>query len=478
MSSIYFPELKRPQYPSSPEILLSALAWSVVERPSSAPEAGLIYVRKESKAKRGVQIRQTKPKDGDELASFTAALLNAGVRTKDGGLPSLVVDAIADSLVGVRSDKGVGYTSSAIGLCGALLQDPIGGLGAANPPNFANLLNTMYALGGGSGSAAERWFDVASHYAGDPVLSRIEEALASTSLSEYLPQAWPQAKAVLAEGAKSTTLPDWWTADVLNQQLGTPFSWFRDSWDRLCSEQWYTALSPRKWSAWAVCVLRNALGFAFLWEANFFAELARGVRDGSRDAANVARLSLLPSRPLIPYQKGSIAQMDVMPSMRQSLIHGSTCRKAIEAVLKDEKAGCKQLADVITLLRTKHSNELKERLEVFDDSGTTNLVETVRYSLIARTGSDVPDHYAFLRRVNRNFTHVSPGPEWIVVMAAMSSSSPRCELRLGDVQRQLDALGLKPRIDFLLSELERAGLCAGAADGDEGIEINLGIGGK
>lgn len=149
MSSFYFPELKRPQYPSSPEILLSALAWSVVERPSSAPEAGLIYVRKESKAKRGVQIRQTKPKDGDELASFTAALLNAGVRTKDGGLPSLVVDAIADSLVGVRSDKGVGYTSSAIGLCGALLQDPIGGLGAANPPNFANLLNTMYALGEG-----------------------------------------------------------------------------------------------------------------------------------------------------------------------------------------------------------------------------------------------------------------------------------------------------------------------------------------
>ena len=63
-------------------------------------------------------------------------------------------------------------------------------------------------------------------------------------------------------------------------------------------------------------------------------------------------------------------------------------------------------------------------------------------------------------------------------MAAMSSSSPGSELRLGDVQRQLDALGLKPRIDFLLSELERAGLCAGAADGDEGIEINLGIGGK
>lgn len=478
MSNVYFPELKRPQYPSSPEILLSALAWSVVERPSSAPDAGLIYVRKESKAKRGVQIRQTKPKDGDEWANFAAALLSAGVRTTNGDLPPQVVEAIADSLVGVKSDKGVGYTSSAIGLCGALLQDPIGGLGAANPPNFASLLNTMYVLGGGQSSAAERWFDVASHYAGDPVLSRIEKALATTSLSDYLPAAWPQDKPMLAQVARSTALPQWWAGDVLSPQLGTPFSWFRESWDTLCSEQWYSALSPRKWSAWAVCLLRNALGFTFLWEANFFAELARGVQDDSRDASNVARLSLLPSRPLIPYQKGSIAQMDVMPSMKQSLIHGSRCRKAIEAVLKEETAECRQLADVITLLRTKHSKEVKERLEAGDDSGATNLVETVRYSLIARTGSDVPDHYAFLRRVSRNFTHVSPGPEWIVVMAAMSSSSPGGELRLGDVQRQLDALGLKPRIDFLLAELERAGLCAGAADGDEGIEINLGIGGK
>lgn len=477
MSTNLFPDLRRPQYPSSPEILLSALAWSVIPRPATAPDAGLIYVRKESKAKRGVDIRQTRPKP-DDLEQFATALRAEGMLTASGTLPDFVVEAIADSLMGVRSEKGVGYASSAIGLCGALLQDPAGGLGAANPPNFASLLNTMYALGGGTESAAERWFEIASRYAGDPTLKRIERALAKTALADYLPEVWPPSGAVLSEIAMSTELPCWWTQDVLAKQLGTPFSWFRESWDRLCSDQWYAVLPPRKWAAWAVCVLRNALGFAFLWEANFFSEIARGVRDLSRDASSVARSALVPTRPLIPYQKGSIAQMDVMPNIRQTLVQGSGFRKAIQEVLKGEEAAFSNLSDVITLLRTKYSAALREKMEAADESGTNNLVETVRYSLIARSGSDVPDHHAFLRRVSRNYTHVSPGPEWIVVMAAMSAQSLTQDLRLGDVQRQLDALGLKPRIDFLLTELERAGLCVSASDGDEGIEINLGIGGK
>jgi len=453
------------------------LAWSVIPRPVTAPDAGLIYVRKESRAKRGVEIRQTRPRNGDaEL--FATALKSSGVSTEDGRMPDAVVEAITDSLMGVRSEKGVGYASSAIGLCGALLQDPIGGLGAANPPNFASLLNTMYALGGGEGSAAERWFDVASFYARDPMLSHIEGALAKTTLAEYLPHDWPPERAILLDIARSTERPVWWAHEVLRKQLGTPFAWFRESWDRLCSEQWFRALPPRKWAAWAVCVLRNALGFAFLWEANFFSEIARGVRDTGRDASSVARSALVPSRPLIPYQKGSISQMDVMPSLRQSLVQGSTYRKAINEVSKGLAWSSNSLPDLIAMLRQTRLDELKEKMDDADRSGTNNLVETVKYSLIARSGSDAPDHHAFLRTVSRNYTHVSPGPEWIVVMAAMAAQSPTQDIRLGDVQRQLDALGLKPRIDFLLAELERAGLCVSAPDGDEGIEINLGIGGK
>jgi len=73
---------------------------------------------------------------------------------------------------------------------------------------------------------------------------------------------------------------------------------------------------------------------------------------------------------------------------------------------------------------------------------------------------------------------VAPAPEWIVVMSAMSVARPSDTLRLGDVQRSLGEIGLKPRMDFLIGELERAGLCASASDGDEGIEINLGFGRK
>lgn len=481
--SNYFPELKRPQYPSSPEILLSALAWSVIPRPASAPRnTGLIYVRKDSNkltrpSASKFNTHPTRPV-GEDLTKFSEILKKKGFVIHDGTLPEFVVEAVTDSLMGARAEKGVGYASSAIGLCGALLQDPAGGLGAPNPPNFASLLNTMYTLGGGEGSASELWFKVATHYAADPTLSRIEAALAKTTLSEFLPADWPPTTVQLHEGAQSTALPSWWHEDVIAKQIGTPFSWFRDSWDRLCSESWYTALTPRKWAAWAVCVLRNALGFSFLWEANFFAELVRGVRDSTREPSAVARSALVPTRPLIAYQRGSIAQMDVMPGIKQALIQGSAYRKALGEVLEGEGDPCRNLVDVINLLRHDHSAALREKLEVGDVSGTTNLVETVRYSLIERSASDVPDHHALLRRISRNYTHVSPGPEWIVVMAAVSASSPTQELRLGDVQRQLDSLGLKPRIDFLLAELERAGLCVSASDGDEGIQINLGIGGN
>ena len=184
-----FPDLKRPQYPSSPEVLLSALAWSVVPRASEHSETGLIYQRKESRAKRGVTIEQTMPR-GQGLDDFRASLQSNDWTTAAGGdLPRVVAEAAADAMLGVKPPKGVGYPSSAIGLAGALLQDPIGSLATKNPPNFANLLNTMYALGGAVGgqTAAVRWFDVARYYSEAGKLKGLEDALAATTLNRFLP---------------------------------------------------------------------------------------------------------------------------------------------------------------------------------------------------------------------------------------------------------------------------------------------------
>jgi hypothetical protein len=106
------------------------------------------------------------------------------------------------------------------------------------------------------------------------------------------------------------------------------------------------------------------------------------------------------------------------------------------------------------------------------------IAEAVRYALLCRTGTSQSesDDFGLLRIIGRNKVQVDPAPEWIVAMSALSVNDPSKGVFLGDVLKSVGALGLRPRIDHLAGILERAGLCAGAADGDEGIEIDLGFG--
>ena len=392
----------------------------------------------------------------------------------------MAAEAISDALLGAKRSKGIGQASSAIGLAGALLQDPRGGLATQSPPSFGKLLNTMYALGGAVGdtTAAVRWFESALYYAKGSRLAALEAALASTALKPYLMQGiWPPSAPTPTVNSIPDSLPEWWRRDVVEAGVGTPFSWFRRSWDHLCSPDWYNALPPQRWAGWAVCVLRNAIGFTFLWEANFFLELAKGVIDHSQAPTTAARWALSPTKPLVPYQRGGIAQMDVGPSIRRLLKQGLACQKAIIEAAADLGSEPGNLSSFIEALRATNTAHIKTAMGGgVEPGGFSNLIETVRYSLVARDDSDSPDHYALLKKVSRNYTHVAPAPEWIVVMSAMAASKPTDIVRLGDVQRFLEDIGFKPRIDFLLGELERAGLCASASDGDEGIEINLGFG--
>ena len=479
------PSLDRPQYPSSPEILLSALAWSVVPRRKEHARTGLIYARRDSSGTRKVRIEQTMPKD-DLLGHFSTSLVAGGYRTQGttGTIPRYVAESIANALLGAQPAKGVGTPSAAMGIVGALLQDPVGGLGTENPPNFAKLLNTMYRLGGGIGTAGEKWHSAANRHAATQQLQAIEQALASTTLQPYLEDGWDASSPVVYHGSMPADVPSWWEVDVLKNKVGTPFSWFTTSWDRLCSESWGSALPPRRWARWAVCVLRHALGFGYLWESNFFLELARGIADPKRDPSTVANWALRPTKPLVPHNSGGISQMDVKPAIQQLLVTGLACRKALleacNELMVAPSTTPSSLVGLIEELRARvkpiQVKDIKAALGgKADDGSAKNLIETVRYALLARGSEEAPDHSSLLKVVSRNYTHVAPGPEWIVVMSGLSVTSPTGNVRLGDVRRSLEDMGFKPRIDFLLTELERAGLCASAPDGDDGIEVNLGF---
>lgn len=171
--------------------------------------------------------------------------------------------------------------------------------------------------------------------------------------------------------------------------------------------------------------------------------------------------------------------MDVMPSIKKLLTQGLACRRAIIEATKGLDAEPADLASLVLALRDVPPESIRSALVgASRPAGLPNLIETVRYALLARSSLDAPDHHALLKVVSRNYTHVAPAPEWIVVVSAMAARGPSDLVRLGDVQASLEALGFKPRLDFLLEALERAGLCASAPDGDEGIEINLGFGRK
>jgi hypothetical protein len=173
--------------------------------------------------------------------------------------------------------------------------------------------------------------------------------------------------------------------------------------------------------------------------------------------------------------------MDVGSSINRSLALGLSSKNAIQNIVKSLDIDGSTIEELVEGTRTKLNDELKTDLISAiagggERGGLSNLVETVRYSLTARDGTNSVDNYGLLRTVKRRFTHVSPGAEWIVVMSALASRGPSSVLRLGDLIQHLNGLGFQPRIDFLLAELEKAGLCASAADGDEGIEIDLGFG--
>jgi hypothetical protein len=438
---------------------------------------------------RKVKIAQTAPRAEYQLEEFRKLLVPSTTKSLEKTPPAFVAEAVVNSLQGVQSAKAVGRSSSAIGLAGALLQDPVGALSTKNPPDFAALFNTFYSLGGGKDpeSAATLWFKAASHHAGLQSLAGIESALFQTTLAPFIAlDEWPPRAPQSLLSSRATGVPEWWQREVLENSalaVGTPFSWFAKSWDRLCSPVWYEQLPPRRWAGWAICVMRNAMGFAFLWEANFFLEIARGVVDSKGDLDNVTRRSLVPELPLVPFQRGGIAQANVMPAIKKRLAMGLACRHALFAAAAKVPANCQSLREFIGELRGSAYSELRSTLKVAIagdgySGGLPNLDETVRYSLLDRGTVQDPDDYSLLRTVSGRFYHVSPGPEWIVVMAALSVPTPNPAPRLGDVRASLDALGFKPRIDFLLSELERAGLCASASDGDDGIEINLGFSGN
>jgi hypothetical protein len=338
--------------------------------------------------------------------------------------------------------------------------------------------------------ASELWYAAVMKVAkGTDLLRAIDAALFQSVIKANLdPKAipdWPPCARPPNELSVPDGPPRWWTGSDFDP-AETPFGWFAESWRKLCSDEWIQALPPRRWTDWASCLIRQALAFCFLWEAHFFRVLGRYVamENSEPPETAAARIRAAPLG-LIPWATaGSIATLDIKPRMRDLLRTGHACRAAFwEWQASTVAPKDKSLVGMLSYTRKRASKALRGQLVAALDGnakagGLSNLIETVEYSLLCRrdTGRSA-DFYGFTKTVSRRFTHVAPSPEWIVVISSVAAPGPSVGCRLADVIVSLQRLGLQPRIDTLVQELERAGLCASAPDGDEGILVSPAFGG-
>ncbi len=145
-----FLPLPRPEYMAFPEGFLSALAWKALgvdayPKAAGDKKIGLRFLSDESNQNaKSVQFFQTMP-TGEAQRRLSQALERYGL--EEIGNKHLLAEAVLESIKGTVPSKSRFIPASPLSPALALLQNPIGLVGKANPADFANILETIYALG-------------------------------------------------------------------------------------------------------------------------------------------------------------------------------------------------------------------------------------------------------------------------------------------------------------------------------------------
>lgn len=272
----------------------------------------------------------------------------------------------------------------------------------------------------------------------------------------------------------------------------TPFRWFWTKWSTLCdpANGWRDALPVRRFTDWSLCLLRSALAFAYLWEAEFFRRLHRALaetRSGQRATFVTGVTSLLRDGARL----ASIEASDVPPSEKDSwpaletlLTQGYIAREEIENVLEEHPHDL-DLATVDILDLTNRIEDwvngfshlgrcdLQPRLEP-ESNTAKNTREFVRYLLVPRVSdddtADQADFY-YLARSNQRRFWFEPGPEWLVVVCSLLSRKPHGQCTLGELVADLASLGIQCERSVLVRLLEDAGLSTDSPDADNALVI-------
>ncbi len=472
--------LNRPEYVSIPEGFLSSLAWSayqvsnsLIALDSSGKKVGLVFHQEQqSTQNNNFVIRVTEP-SGEKLKEFDKALEENGLISLDPA--SSLGEAILTSIRGVKAAKSSQIPASPLSPSLAMLQNSVGLQGKENPPDVAEILETMLDLGSPSQATPSLSLSLSSAYETrlgiDPLLKAIDSSVNQVVWGGTLT---PRTDKKQRERKGANLAP------YLSE---TPFAWFALTWSKLMSEEWIQALPARVWVDWVTTSLRSIYALGFLWETTWYEALAREILNSEVLDADltVSRILASQEKPINWRSNSSSAEIRNLSSKLKWRCYRSVeIRRTLNTWLQENSSEKKELGKVIGEMK-KDGNlcaELASLLNMDKNQNNgpgSNLWEAIRYTLSPRESGDF---YGLFKSNGPRYLFADPGSEWIAVMASVASSHPGFPTDLGSVSKLLTKLGANPHPTDLLQYLESAGLARGSADADLGVIVETAFGSR
>ena len=484
--------LNRPEYVPSRELFISELAWSLT--PGKSPRkvdpdygpAGITYADRGTRKKAG--IASTRPDGDDPRLSSVSAVLKERLRLKSKEEADTATSILLDELEAPASERATRVLATPLTIEAALLQDRRGVTGKNNPANVSLILEQMYTLGGGSGSVADMWAGATrgAEPSGLP-------AWAGEAIAEIVPAGFRESARQLANGLGSPEPGDLRQPAWLSSCQSTPFRWFAETWDHLCTRGWIDRMPRRRWTDWSACVARTAIATGYMFEMHLARRMTAALV--SQEDPEIAVRSAVDDSDRIFAWDDRLGRVtaDVGPTMNRLAAAGTNCLLLLADLAEPDNGGNRmqppsefdddanglsewlaQAREAIAGNVSEVRKQVSNALEGKRSGGANNTWETMRYSLLGRSGSGTDDLYALLRGAGK-YTWVEPGQEWLVTIASLQAPGPGKLSRLTELDRALSAIGIEASQQTLVARLEGYGLARSSHDADDALEILAGF---
>jgi hypothetical protein len=515
-------DVNRPEFYSAIEALISDMAWralqsAVKENPSRARDllGGLVGriecgqslvfevvegVSETFLAGHGYAIRTG---DQHTLSAATAQQLSAQF--------GLTLDAphgkrALDALRGVRPERSKVQPASAALWPGVFLQGLKGVLRKENPPNYLRIVATLYDWGAGEPTPDDlsgprvMLQSLVNPPAGDPTnpvagqMARAISDWAKTAGEQYAPlRELDRLRDLLSEWAEwgaSSGRPEAASCPLAFRELDhTPYIWFFNAANRLCSDEWRVALPAARWTDWLGAVLRNAIGLGFLFEARYYLRLGQALLTpdpGAREVWTGLRKSL--EQPLLRWSASdaTASERNVLKPIAAWCSGGEAVRLwltrnlgtadfPIGLSLAEKRTWLDHLAQTLdgNAVRSAWQASLQSAIET--TPGGTRTEEVVKAALVCRERfTTSPDLYSLLMsRARGRSLVVEPAEEWLTVVSSLCNpSGPGRPTTLASLRHSLARLGIDAPRQAVVQELERSGLAESAHDSDDALVVS------